>query len=58
MEYRLNCGNYRHFVVEAENTEQAKKRFQDAYNHDTLLTNGFQVKDITSIQALNKVDKR
>ena len=51
-EYQLNCGNYRSFIVEADNEAQAKQRFQDAYDHDILLTNGFQLKDVTSIIEL------
>ena len=49
-EYYVHCGNYRTFIVEADNEEQAKQRFQDAYNHDIMLTVGFNQTHITKIE--------
>lgn len=51
-EYRLNCGNYRHFIVTADSEEQARQRFQEAHDCDSMLTNGFQLKDVTSVIEL------
>ena len=57
MEYKVNCGNYRHFIVTANSEKQARQRFQRAYNHDMMLTMGFQLKDVTSVVLNNPTSK-
>jgi len=42
--YYIHCGNYRHFLVKAENKKQALKRFY------SVKPAGFAKKDITSIE--------
>jgi hypothetical protein len=55
MEYRFNCGNYRHFIVTADSEEQAKERFDKASKLDDwpTPTMGFTLKDVTSIIPLS-----
>ena len=54
MEYRFNVGtgHYRHFIVEADNEEQARERFDKESQSDygkLYTTHGFTLKDVTSI---------
>jgi len=58
MEYRVNVGTgrYRHFIVEADNEQQARERFDKESKSDygrLYTTHGFTLKDVTSIVALN-----
>ena len=46
-EYNFDCGNYRGFVVIADNEGQAIQRFTEASEHG--ITHGFTMKDVTSI---------
>lgn len=52
-EYIVRCGNYRHFIVQADSPEQARERFDavSKTNYGVMrITIGFTVKDITSIE--------
>ena len=50
-EFRFNCGNYRHFIVDADNVEQARARFIAA-SKDYFQTRGFTIKDVTSVEEV------
>ena len=49
MEWIVRCGNYRHFIVTADSEKQARERF-DKESENALATNGFMLKDVTSIE--------
>jgi len=48
-EYYVHCGNYRKFIVIADNKKQARQRFVNA---DPKVLIGFTEKDITSIEPM------
>ncbi len=52
MEFRFNCGNYRHFVVQADNEQQARERFEQASRMFPSPNCGYQLKDVTSIETI------
>ena len=56
MEFRVNIGTgwFRHFIVEANNEKQARERFDKASKMWPCPTGGFQLKDVTSVEPLNK----
>ena len=56
MEYRFNVGTgrYRHFIVEANSVKQARQRFDSASKLWPSPTHGFQLKDVTSIEPIDK----
>ena len=56
MEYRFNVGTgrYRHFIVTADNEEQAKERFDAESNRWPSDTCGFELKDVTSIEEIDE----
>jgi len=56
MEYRFNVGTgrYRHFIVTADNVEQAKERFDVESKRWPSATYGFALKDVTSIIELKE----
>ena len=52
MKYRINCGRYRYFIIEADNEQQARERFDKESKSDygkLYTTHGFTLKDVTSI---------
>lgn len=59
MEYRFNIGTgrYRHFIVTADNEEQAKERFDKASKMFPYPTCFFTLKDVSSIIKLDKPTK-
>ena len=50
-EYRLHCGNYRHFIVQADNEQQARERFDWAAKN-TDITIGFELKEVTKVEEV------
>lgn len=55
-DYRVNIGtgNYRHFIVEADSQEQARKRFDKVSKQWPCPTCGFTLKDITSVTLIKE----
>ena len=53
MEYNFDCGNYRGFVVVADNEPQAIQRFTEAAENG--ITHGFTMKDVTRIRMASPV---
>ena len=50
--FRVNCGNYHHFIVTANTKTEAYIRFQEDSNLGLL--HGFTIKDVTSIVPVVK----
>lgn len=54
MQFNFDCGNYRGFVVTADNKEQAIERFTAAAEHGA--THGFTMKDVTKIREATPLE--